>query len=150
MIKNGFLLFFISLFFTPLFAQIITDPMATDGECNCQSICDLSTGICEFSGDCVGTFISEPGVFCTTDCVCNAEIAAAAAAAAAVTAAGTQTVQHNAQLAYSATNNNLQQVSTTGMLGTQTGTQPDSKQVFILDEKTLFTNEVHITPAWCH
>jgi hypothetical protein len=36
-----------------------------------------------------------------------------------------------------------------GMLGVVEGTIPDAEEVFILDDDTLFTNEVEISPSWC-
>lgn len=98
---------------------------------------DLDTGAYCFTGACNCFVVSEGGGY-SWYCECTQSSIAAGAAA-----------QQNSILVYNTIASNQQQVAATGMLGTNEGTYPDSEETYILDQKTLHTNVVQITPHWC-
>ena len=107
----------------------------TCGDCFCQYECDATLGTCS-GGTCpISGVISNPFVSSTLylNCVGPALV----------------TASQNNQLVNQTIDTSASSVNLTGMLGSTLGTYADAEKVYVLDETTLLTNEVHVTPSWC-
>jgi YVTN family beta-propeller protein len=60
-----------------------------------------------------------------------------------------QAIDQSQQLIYQEAQRNYDDILYSGMMGIIEGTFPDYRDIYIIDNETLWTNEITLTPSWC-
>ena len=71
------------------------------------------------------------------------------AAEEAVTEMADQEADQDENLMFDGIDTNEEEIANCGMLGTTEGTYADSEEICVLDDETVYSNEVDVTPSWC-